>query len=135
MDAAHVIYALAEVIVRGKEAHSAFPAEGRSAIYDAARIVQQIERIAREVARKRHPAFDPPFTTLNVGIIQGGTAKNVVPGECRILLEWRPVPGQNPKWVAKLVGAAVESLGKKQISANVEIRRLDDGFEAPADSV
>jgi acetylornithine deacetylase len=128
-------YALAEVVVRGKEAHSAFPAEGRSAIYDAARIVQQIEKIARQVARKRHPAFDPPFTTLNVGIIQGGTAKNVVPGECRILLEWRPVPGQNAKWVTELVGAAVESLGKKQISAKVEIQRLDDGFETPADSV
>jgi acetylornithine deacetylase len=87
-------YALAEIVVRGKEAHSAFPARGRSAIYDAARLVTALERVAKKLAGRKNRAFDPPFTTLNVGLINGGTAKNIVPGECRMTVEWRPVPGQ-----------------------------------------
>src|ERR1700726_4180870 len=41
-------YALAEIVVRGKEAHSAFPSHGRSAIFDAARMVTALERVAKK---------------------------------------------------------------------------------------
>jgi acetylornithine deacetylase len=92
-------YALAAVTVNGRTAHSAFPSEGRSAIYDAARVLQRIEALSQKITDERREKFDPPFTTLNVGVIQGGTAKNIVPGECRMLLEWRPVPGQKPSLV------------------------------------
>ena len=96
-------YALAEIVVRGKEAHSAFPAQGRSAIYDAAHVVRRLEQLAQDISAKQSPDFDPPFTTLNVGLIHGGTAKNIIPGECRITVEWRPVPGQDPAWVGSLL--------------------------------
>ena len=88
---------LAEIVVRGKEAHSAFPERGRSAIYDAARVVFRLEQVAKKLASRKNSAFDPPYTTLNVGLIHGGTAKNIVAGECRITVEWRPVPGDDPK--------------------------------------
>jgi acetylornithine deacetylase len=78
-------YALATIVVRGKEAHSAFPSAGRSAIYDAARVALAVERVALALEEDCDPSFDPPFTTLNAGTIHGGTAKNIVPGECRIL--------------------------------------------------
>jgi len=88
-------YGLAEIVVHGEEAHSAFPDRGRSAIRDAARIVDRLDAVAAELAQRPNPAFAPAYTTLNVGLIQGGTAKNIVPGECRLTLEWRPVPGDN----------------------------------------
>src|ERR1700693_1709064 len=50
-------YALAEIVVRGKEAHSAFPAEGHSAIYDAARVVVALERIAKKLAARKNRSF------------------------------------------------------------------------------
>ena len=96
-------YALAEILVRGKEAHSAYPEKGRSAIYDAARVIAGLERVAVKLALRKHRDFDPPYTTLNPGLIEGGTAKNIVPGECRITVEWRPMPGQDPEWAAKLI--------------------------------
>ena len=123
-------YALAEIIVHGKEAHSAFPSRGRSAIYDAARIVTALQRIARKLATHKDRNFDPPFTTLNVGLIQGGTAKNIVAGECRITVEWRPIPGQEPGWTAKLIR---EELARLRVNAELKIQRLDPGF-APAAS-
>ncbi len=120
-------YALAEIVVRGKEVHSAFPAEGRSAIYDAARIVTRLEGVAKKLASRRNRDFDPPYTTLNVGLISGGTAKNIVPGECRITVEWRPIPGQDAEWAADLIRK--ELVG---FDARLEVKRLDAAFEPAA---
>ena len=100
-------YCLAEVIVRGREGHSAYPALGASAIFRAARLITRMEKIAKQIETEQHADFDPPFTTLNVGLIRGGTAKNVIAGECRITLEWRPIPGQQPERLLDLVNEAV----------------------------
>ena len=43
-------YCLAEVTVWGKEAHSAHPQQGVSAIYNAARLISAIEEFARQLA-------------------------------------------------------------------------------------
>ena len=123
-------YALAEIVVRGREAHSAFPSEGRSAITDAARIILSLESIAKKLATRRNRDFDPPFTTLNAGMIRGGTAKNVVPGECRITIEWRPIPGQDPSWAAELIRENLAILSEKHgIDADLDVKRLDPSFE------
>ncbi len=124
-------YALAEIVVRGREAHSAFPARGRSAIFDAARVVGRLERVAAKLAARKNPAFDPPFTTLNVGLIHGGTAKNIVAGECRITVEWRPVPGQDAKWPARLIAREIAALHAKfpGLDATLNVLRLDPPFE------
>jgi acetylornithine deacetylase len=127
-------YCLAEVVVRGREAHSAYPHLGASAITRAARLVARVERVAEELKRDAHAAFDPPHTTVNVGLIEGGTAKNVVAGECRFTLEWRPVPGQRPELVAELVRREVESLRREDADFDCELRvtRLDGGMETAA---
>ena len=123
-------YALAEIVVRGKEAHSAFPARGRSAITDAARVILALERVAKKLASRRNRDFEPPYTTLNAGMIRGGSAKNIVPGECRITVEWRPVPGQDAAWAGKLIREGISALRKKhQIDAGLEVKRLDPAFE------
>lgn len=122
-------YALAEIVVRGKEAHSAFPSRGRSAIVDAARVVTALERVAKKLETRKNHAFDPPFTTLNVGLIQGGTAKNIVAGECRITVEWRPVPGQPGDWAAELIREALAALN---VEATFDVKRLDPAFDPSA---
>ena len=129
-------YCLAEVSVRGREAHSAYPHLGASAITRAARLITRVERVAEELARDAHEAFDPPHTTVNVGVVRGGTAKNVVAGECRFTLEWRPVPGQRPELVAELVGREIEALraADPDFDAALEVTRLDGGMETPADA-
>ncbi|MGB9179696.1 MAG: acetylornithine deacetylase [Pyrinomonadaceae bacterium] len=130
-------YCLAEIIVRGREGHSAYPALGASAIFRAARLVKRIEEIALRLKTENLRAeFDPPYTTLNVGLIQGGTAKNIIAGECRFTLEWRPVPGQATEHALSLVRAAVED--EKMLDANFDCdliaTRLDGSMETRADS-
>ncbi len=129
-------YCIAEIIVRGREGHSAYPALGASAIFRAARLIVRIEKIAEELQAARHESFDPPYTTLNIGVIRGGTAKNVIAGECRLTLEWRPIPGQLSNHVVNLLQQALEE--EKMLDAGFECEviasRADSGFEIPADS-
>ena len=128
-------YCLAEITVRGREAHSAYPAVGASAILRAAHILTRLETIAEQLKAESHGDFDPPYTTLNVGLIRGGTAKNVIPGECRFTIEWRPVPGQAPDRLLDLLTAAVkEEQGRDpDFECEIDAGRTDNGFEtAPA---
>ncbi|HST54205.1 MAG TPA: acetylornithine deacetylase [Pyrinomonadaceae bacterium] len=129
-------YCLADVTVRGREGHSAYPHLGASAITRAARLITRVEKISDELKRDAHEAFDPPHTTVNVGTIAGGTAKNIIAGECRFTLEWRPVPGQRPEHVAELVAREVEALRSEDTDFDCDVRvtRLDAGAETPADA-
>jgi acetylornithine deacetylase len=127
-------YGLAMITLRGREAHSAFPAEGRSAIYDAARVLLLLEHLADELKAQQDPTFDPPFTTLNVGVIEGGTAKNIVPGECRITVEWRPIPGEDRNRVPDLLHSLLARVAEETpgMQASLEVSRIDPAFAPSA---
>ena len=129
-------YSLAEVIVKGREAHSAYPALGASAVFRAARLINRLESIATKLRDDQHPAFDPHYTTLNVGLIHGGSAKNVLAGECRFTLEWRPIPTQSSDHLLNLFKAAIEEETKADpgFQCEVDASRQDTGFETAPDS-
>lgn len=129
-------YSLAEVIVKGREAHSAYPALGASAVFRAARLINRLEAIATQLKEDQHAAFDPPFTTLNIGLIHGGSAKNVLAGECRFTLEWRPVPTQPSEHLLDLFNAAIaeEMKADPDFQCVVDANRQDTGFETARDS-
>ncbi len=129
-------YCLAGVTVHGKEAHSAHPQQGVSAIYHAARLIAAIEELARQKTTQTHPFFDPGFTTINVGTIAGGTAKNIVPGRCVFQLEWRPIPGEPAESVLESVAQIVGRMHREDPTFHAEIQplRQQPGFETPADA-
>jgi len=129
-------YSLAEVIVKGREAHSAYPALGASAVFRAARLINRLESIASQLKDDQHAAFDPPYTTLNIGLIHGGSAKNVLAGECRFTLEWRPIPTQPSEHVLNLFNAAIseEMQADTDFQCEVNASRQDTGFETATDS-
>lgn len=84
--------------VRGKEAHSALTPQGVNAIEYAARIITYIRHMAErlQACEPRDYGFDVPFTTLQTGVISGGTAGNIVPRECIFQFEFRYLPGADP---------------------------------------
>jgi acetylornithine deacetylase len=129
-------YCLAEVTIFGKEAHSAHPQKGKSAIYSAARMVTAIEEYSSRLAQEQHPLFSPGFTTLNIGQIRGGTAKNIIPGECKFLVEWRPVPGHPDDRVPKAILEIADRLRGADPDFRCELQTLRQqaGFETQANS-
>jgi acetylornithine deacetylase len=130
-------YCLGEVEVRGKEGHSAYPDSGASAIFRASRFLHRLEEVARTVLREeRDDTFEPPFTTVNVGLIQGGKAKNIIPGLCRFTVEWRPIPGQSPQRVVELMESIRQELVRNEpaYEAHIRVLRTDRGVSTAPDA-
>jgi acetylornithine deacetylase len=66
-----------------------------------------------------------------VGIIEGGTAKNIIPGECKFLLEWRPLPGNPVGEIPGIVDrmAAELQIDDPEFRCEVKALREQPGFE------
>ena len=85
------------VELTGRAAHSSMPHLGVNAIAYAGRLLGELARMEEELkALPPHPRFDPPWTTLQVTQIEGGTASNVVPVPCWFGWETRALPGFDP---------------------------------------
>ncbi len=82
--------------VTGKEAHSSQTQIGANAIQYAAKLINKINNLAEESKTKLDARFTPAYTTLQVGIIRGGTARNIIPRNCEFEWEIRPLPSDDP---------------------------------------
>jgi acetylornithine deacetylase len=133
---ANKAYCLGEVIVRGKEGHSAYPGRGASAITGAAHFLVELEKLEARLRQLEDAEFSPPFTTLNVGVINGGKAKNIIPGECRFTVEWRPAPGEPHGTVLEEMQAIAARLQKAHPRVGFEVRalRYEEGARTPKDA-
>jgi acetylornithine deacetylase len=86
--------------VHGREAHSSLPALGINAISVAASLVCELDRIGEDVAKAQNdPRFEPPYSTISVGTIRGGTAPNIVPKTCDFNWQVRGLPTASPEEV------------------------------------
>jgi len=129
-------YGLAEVLIRGHEAHSAFPAKGVSAINIAAHLIVAIEQQGKRTDLPSDPLFQPPTTTFNVGILHGGSAKNIVAGEATFLVEWRPIPSEAAASGGQILQhlAAIVAIAHPGCTIDVKVLRADAGFARPLQS-
>ena len=131
-------YGLARVTINGIEAHSAYPQEGLSAISLAAKLIGQIECLGKpcgtvpKAVATEETLFDPPRTTVHVGMIEGGTAKNIVPGRCSFLVEWRPIPSDAPRGILTQLEWLCDCLRTENPKAHVHVEplRAEKGFGA-----
>ena len=97
--------------IHGVAGHASRPAGGVNAIHATARLIAFIEDLAAECAAspEADSPFDPPFSTLSVGTVTGGEARNIIAGECRIDWEIRVLPGQDPHRLLGRVTAFIEN--------------------------
>jgi acetylornithine deacetylase len=88
--------------VKGAACHSAYAPYGVNAIQYAARLIGRLEEIGSELAQPEHhdERFDPPFSTVQTGVIKGGRVLNIVPAECEFDFEVRALPGFNAEQVS-----------------------------------
>ena len=114
-----------EVTVTGQDAHSSMPHLGVNAIMVAARLIGELQRIEQDL-KKRHfsERFTPPYSTIQVGKIEGGTAPNIVPRRCVFGWDVRALPGLDARGVAaELEGFAARELlpGMRAVSPDCRI--------------
>lgn len=98
--------------VHGHEAHSAKPMLGANAVMAAAELVSELNRIADAMIERGDASgrFDPPATTVHVGTISGGTARNILPKICTFHWEFRGLPDLDMGEIPALFAAKVETV-------------------------
>lgn len=81
--------------VSGHEAHSSKPTLGANAIAGASELVNELYRLAAEIEKEVEQTgrLDPGYSTISVGTISGGTARNILARECKFHWEFRGLPG------------------------------------------
>ncbi|WP_159586372.1 acetylornithine deacetylase [Chelativorans xinjiangense] len=97
---------------RGLEGHGSDPDRGVNAVEYAVRYVSRLMALAEEL-KARAPAesrFHPPWTTLQVGLMQGGAARNVIPGHCKVEWEMRPVQEGDAGFVKDDIKAYIDQV-------------------------
>ena len=98
-----------KILTRGVAAHSAYPDRGKNAIYAMTRVVDRLKTHADQLSSaSAHPVLGTP--SLSVGIIEGGTAVNVVPDRCSIEIDRRTLPGETMESVLGPVRDALRDL-------------------------
>ncbi|MEM8879507.1 MAG: acetylornithine deacetylase [Pseudomonadota bacterium] len=98
-----------DVHVRGYEVHSSLQHLGVSAIMEGAKLIDWANRVNAKNAAAAGPDVDfvPPYTTLHVGMIEGGTAHNITAKDCHFKLGARCVPDEsNAQWAEEITAEA-----------------------------
>ncbi|MFD1191668.1 acetylornithine deacetylase [Phenylobacterium conjunctum] len=87
-----------KVTVTGHEAHSSQTQLGASAVMAAVKLMGELNALAERLEREADPAspFTPKHATLTIGMVQGGTAGNILARECWFLFDLRCQAGQDP---------------------------------------
>jgi acetylornithine deacetylase len=85
--------------VSGHSVHSAYVDRGVSAVVTGARLVTFLDDMMQENIARVDPQnpFDPPFTTVHTGVIEGGTAPNIVAKDCRFTTDIRSISDDDPE--------------------------------------
>jgi len=112
--------------VHGHGAHSSRTPYGVNAVEAAAELVAKIKAMARRI-RDEGPfdhGYDPAYTTIHCGTIQGGTAQNIVPADCSFTYEIRNLPGHDP---AALV-AEIERHAREHLEPEMHAVESGTGF-------
>jgi acetylornithine deacetylase len=117
--------------VHGSAAHSAKPALGANAVMAAAELVCELNRIGDEMIDRGDPSgrFDPPYTTIQVGTMAGGTARNILPKECRIHWEFRGIPGLDPQAIPRRFARFAEEVALRRLNRYGPFGRIETVLE------
>ena len=122
--------------VTGRDGHSSGTHRGVNAIAYAAEIVGFLSRLAAEIAAQGpfDDGFDPPYTTINVGAVRGGTATNIIARQCSFDWEFRPIPGFDAPSIRRRLDAFIaESIlpRMRAVSPETDVVTIQDSASPP----
>ena len=113
-----------EVTVHGQMAHAAIPESGVDALQAATKILSALyaqNSLYRKI-RSQVEGISHPY--LNVGLIEGGTNTNVVPGRVSFKLDRRMIPEEDPAQVEADIRRVITQAAAQTPGVTVDIRRM-----------
>ena len=80
------------ILFKGKKTHSSTPNKGKNAIMSALAFINELnEFYEKEIKNNLSSNFEVPYTTMNIGKIEGGSAINSVPDSCEFFVDFRTI--------------------------------------------
>ena len=128
---AHKSVVTFSTVVHGFEAHSSKPYLGASAVMAAADMIAELNRIADEMMERGDASgrFDPPYTTVHVGVIAGGTARNIISKSCSFHWEFRGLPDLDPQEIPNRLDRFVQETALRRLNRFGEFGRIETRLE------
>lgn len=114
-----------KISFKGIKCHSSTPQKGKNAIMSAVSFINELNEFYQDKIKTiLDQNFEIPYTTMNIGKINGGSAINSVPEECEILVDFRTIN----KEVEKLITKKIEILREKYEANVQELNKLSSFF-------
>lgn len=123
--------------VQGFEVHSSLLDRGVNAIMFGAKLIEWANDMnaanQKAVPEGLAAMFDPPFTTVHVGMIEGGTAHNITAKDCRFAVDFRVVPGEDKAlWEKRFRARVAEVEAEMQAIVPATGIAVTPRFDVPA---
>ncbi len=80
-----------KVNFKGISAHSSNVTKGKNAIIMSMKFIKELLLFSEELKKVQNPLFEIPYTTMNISLIKGGTAINMVPDNCELVFDFRTI--------------------------------------------
>lgn len=118
-----------QIHVQGRAAHGARPWLGVNAVHRAMQVVRALEELDYPVYNV--PGYGSVKGSLNLGVIKGGRAYNIVPDECLLWFDRRTVPGEEQEAVLGAVQAILDRLAEDDppVESTLSVARPDWNWE------
>jgi acetylornithine deacetylase len=107
---AHKGYGGVRITLKGEAAHSSDPWAGADASQALGTLLRDLHEL-RETLRQDAPlstVHEPPCTTINTGLVSAGSARNLVPPEACVEVEYRPLPGADLEDLQRRIQACAD---------------------------
>ncbi len=119
----------ARLTAMGRSAHAGEPHQGDNAVLRMMRLVAAIEGRLQPALAKR--SRSDMRSTMNVGVIAGGTTPNVVPSRCTVEIDRRLLPGETVTAAFAELRDAAAASGEPEGTWSAELLTGTNGFAAP----
>lgn len=96
----------------GLAGHGSAPDKGVNAVEYATRFINKLMELREELKKResKNSVFTPPYSTLQIGGIKGGLARNVIADQCTVDWEMRPVIPEDGKFINQNIEAYVKNI-------------------------
>jgi acetylornithine deacetylase len=115
----------------GKEGHSSAPEKGANAVMMAGEFMAMLESVQGELRSDTDARFDPPYSTVQATVVEGGTAVNILAKHADVTWEYRCLPDRDPKAILD----RVETLAARDILPKYRARAAEAAFRTQVHAV
>ncbi|MGZ6009890.1 MAG: M20/M25/M40 family metallo-hydrolase, partial [Rhizomicrobium sp.] len=105
---AHKAGAVLHTHCHGREGHSSAPEKGANAVMMAGEFMRILETVWDDLRADSDPMFDPPHSTVQANMIEGGSAPNILARDALVTWEYRALPDRDPNVILARVRELAE---------------------------